>query len=62
MKLDMSKAYDKLEWSFLERVMRSFGFSEGWINRIMGCVTTIQYEVLFRGIGMGSIIPSCGLR
>lgn len=29
-KLDMAKAYDRLSWSFLIRIMRAFGFNEVW--------------------------------
>jgi hypothetical protein len=30
-KLDMSKAYDKVEWTFLEEIMRKIGFANMWI-------------------------------
>ena len=30
-KLDMSKVYDKVEWKYLERVMRRMGFQEKWV-------------------------------
>ena len=39
-KLDMSKAYDGLEWSFLQSMMSKMGFNERWIKLIMGCVNS----------------------
>ena len=61
-KHDMSKAYDRVEWGFIEKVMEHIGFHEKWINLIMHCITTVTYSILINGVAYGSIIPTRGLR
>lgn len=46
LKLDMSKAYDRVEWHFLEAVLTKLGFTERVIKLFMGCMTSVQYQIL----------------
>ena len=60
-KLDMSKAYDKVEWVYLETIMRKIGFHERWSSLIMMCATTVSYSMLINGKPKGKIILLRGL-
>lgn len=42
LKLDIQKAYDKVDWRFLCKIMEAFGFSKRWINLIYQCISTPQ--------------------
>jgi hypothetical protein len=61
-KLDLSNAYDCVDWVFLEEVMHKMGFSCRWIQWIMSCVTTVTYSVKFNGALLEAFSPSRGLR
>ena len=61
-KLDMSKAYDRVEWCFLKKIMERMGFNEKWISLIMNCITTVSYSMLINGVAHGCITPTRGLR
>lgn len=61
-KTDMSKAYDRLEWSFLRDVMVRFGFHPTWVHWIMECVSSVSYSYLINGGAHGCVVPSRGIR
>ena len=61
-KTDMSKAYDRVEWSFLEILLEKMGFDRVWIRWIMACVTTVSFSILLNGTSHGFIRPERGIR
>jgi hypothetical protein len=46
-KLDLSKAYDQVDWSFLKQVIEKLGFSHRFVDWIMSCTTLVRYSVKF---------------
>jgi hypothetical protein len=62
LKLDMSKAYDHVEWIYLKRAMEQLGFHSKWVTLMMECITTVSCFILVNGEPHGFIKPSRGLR
>jgi hypothetical protein len=59
-KLDMHKAYDRVEWVFLENMMRRLGFVERWIVLMMAFVSSVRYQVRFNSEEMEMFTPQEG--
>ena len=61
LKLDISKAYDRIKWDFLKNIMLRLGFPGAWIDQVMTCVSSSSFSVLINGKAYGNIIPTKGL-
>ena len=58
----MGVFYDRVEWSFLEKIMLKMGFSVSWVQLIMGCVRSVSYRVKVNSGLTEVIFPQRGLR
>jgi hypothetical protein len=61
-KLDLSKAYDRVDWLFLEEALIKLGFDTKWISWVMVCVKTVRYSIRLNGVLLDPFTPSRGLR
>ncbi|KAL2503882.1 Uncharacterized protein Adt_19503 [Abeliophyllum distichum] len=62
LKLDMAKAYDRMDWNFLISIMEGFGFDALWIDRIRRCISECRFSILINGRPCGFFSSSRGLR
>ena len=60
-KLDISNAYDRVEWQFLQSIMEKMGFLAGWIERVMSYVIIPSFSIMVNGKSYGMIHPSRGI-
>eukprot|EP00253_Pinus_taeda_P029015 PITA_29015 len=61
-KLDLSKAYDRLNWKYLKRVLESFEFNNRWIEWVLSMISTPNFSILINGIPSTSFNASRGIR
>lgn len=61
-KLDMSKAYDRIEWSFVEKMLQRLGFPARFISTVLDCISTVRYALILNGNPHGQIYPQRSLR
>jgi hypothetical protein len=59
--LDMHKAYDHIEWVFLDKMLIKMGFDLQWIKMIISCPTTVEYRDQFNSREIETIKPKRGL-
>ena len=61
-KIDLEKAYDRIEWSFIREMLTLFNFPVNLIKLIMNCVSSVSTSLLFNGGSLDPFLPSRGIR
>ena len=61
-KIDLEKAYDRIEWSFIREMLTLFNFPVNLIKLIMNCVSSVSTSLLFNGGSLDPFLPSKGIR
>ncbi|XP_026436604.1 uncharacterized protein LOC113334602 [Papaver somniferum] len=61
-KIDMEKAFDIVDWNFLDIIMSKMGFNTSWCQNIMQCISTTTSVVLINGSPHYFFTPSRILR
>lgn len=61
-KLDLEKAYDKLNWEFICNTLSHFHFPPKWVNLVKHCISSVQHSVIFNGSLSDFLSPKRGIR
>jgi hypothetical protein len=61
-KIDLSKAYDRVNWLFIRLLLTHLGFKVPFINWVMGCISSTSFAVLINGLASPFFHVERGLR
>ena len=61
-KIDLEKAYDRLEGSLIQDVLQAANFPSNMVQLIMSCVSSSTASILVNGGALDSFLPSRGIR
>lgn len=61
-KIHMQKAYDSVEWHFLEEVLAGMQLPHGLISWIMCCVRSVTYSIMINGCPSSAFKAKRGVR
>ncbi|KAL2905400.1 LINE-1 retrotransposable element ORF2 protein [Bienertia sinuspersici] len=61
-KLDLRKAYDTVDWKFIEEMLQELNFPKAFIDWVMVCISTPSFSLVLNGSSYGHFKSSRGLR
>lgn len=61
-KLDMAKAYDRVEWAYLRGIMLKLGLHSDFVNLVMRCVSSVSFSIRLNGVLTEPFRPTRGIR
>jgi len=61
-KLDLEKAYDRLNWSFIRNTLLELRLPQVMVDVIMLCITSCSMRILWNGEPTDCLHPSRGTR
>jgi len=61
-KLNMQKAYDRVEWDFLCDYMLKLGFSERWVSLVKQCISSVSFRINVNEELCEPFLPTRGIR
>lgn len=62
LKIDISKAYDRVERGFLSAMLQNLGFDDKIITLFLACVNSARYKITHGGREFNSIVPGRWIR
>jgi hypothetical protein len=62
LKLDISKAFDKLSWEYMKAMLIAFGFDQNWVTWILNLTSSAFFSLLINGVPSKPFSPTRGIR
>lgn len=62
LKIDLEKAYDKLEWGFTKGMLSRYNFPDNLVEIMMSCISLVSTSILFNGGSLEPFRPTRGIR
>ena len=62
LKLDLTKAFDRVNWSYIKLILMQIGMPLEGVNWIMGCITSVNFSLLINGSTSHFFTASRGIR